>query len=335
MAGERILITGGSGFIGINLVQRYKDAGVEVLNADTRAPRHTGQRDVWRSVDILDTEAVREIVETFDPTHIVHLAARTDLRGNTLEDYRANHVGTRSVIDAARGRSTLKRLAFASSRLVCKIDYVPTHEEDYFATTPYGQSKVEMEKAIRAAGLDVPWVIFRPTSIWGPWFEVPYRTFFDAVRAGRYVHPRGRRVLKSFGYVGNSVHQIDALLHAPVEAVHGRTLYLGDDPPIEVLDLAGLIRHAFDAPPVRSVPLGVLRVGAKAGDLARRAGMAEPPLTSFRLDNLLTQMVLDVGPLHEISGPSPVALDEAVRRTVSWMRWSESDSSDHGSAPRA
>jgi hypothetical protein len=61
----------------------------------------------------------------------------------------------------------------------------------------------------------------RPTSIWGPWFEIPYRTFFDATARGRYLHPRGRKVRKSFGYVGNTVYQLDRLMFAEGPKVLG------------------------------------------------------------------------------------------------------------------
>ncbi|HEV2813924.1 MAG TPA: NAD(P)-dependent oxidoreductase [Solirubrobacteraceae bacterium] len=327
MSVHRVLVTGGSGFVGINLVQHFLDQGVEVVNADVRPSRNPAHASVWRETDLLDGAAVRAVVDELDPTHIVHLGARTDLRGTTLADYAVNYDGTRTVVDAARGRSSLERVVFASTRLVCRIGYIPRSDDDYAATTPYGESKIEAEKLVRASGLDVPWVIVRPTSIWGPWFEIPYRTFFDTIRKGRYVHPRGRQIRKSFGYVGNSVHQLDGLLRCDADLVHGKTFYLADDPPIEVLDMAQRIRRAFGAPPVRSVPVPVLRVLAKAGDAARAAGWAEPPLTSFRLDNLLTEMVFDV-PLQEITGPPPHRLDDAIAETVRWIE-------THGSAPSA
>ena len=314
----RVLVTGGSGFIGINLVQKYLDAGVEVLNADVRPSRNPAHAHVLRQVDLLDAGAVRDVLDDFRPTHVVHLAARTDLHGQTVADYAVNVDGTQHLIDAARDRPGLERVLFASTRMVCRIGYVPRDETDYTPPNAYGESKVAGERLVRASGLDVPWVIFRPTSIWGPWFEVPYRTFFDSVRSGRYVHPRGRRIHKSFGYVGNSVDQLDALLHAPEEQVHGRTLYLADAPPIEVLDMATRIKRAFGGSSVRSVPMPLLRAAAKAGDVARRAGWKEPPLTTFRLDNLLTQMVFEL-PLHEVTGPPRHDLDTGVRETVRWI----------------
>lgn len=318
----RVLVTGGSGFIGTNLVQRYLDAGVEVLNADCRPPRDPDHANVSRQVDFLDPAGVRGVFDDFAPTHVVHLAARTDLHGDAVSDYAVNVDGTGHVVDAARGCDGLERVLFASTRMVCRIGYVPRHDTDYCAPNAYGKSKVEGEERVRSAGLDVPWAIFRPTSIWGPWFEVPYRTFFDSVRSGRYVHPRGRTIHKSFGYVGNSVDQLDALLRAPAEQVHGRMFYLADAPPVEVLDMARRIKRAFGGGEVRTVPLRALRAAAKAGDVAQKVGWKEPPLTSFRLDNLLTEMRFDehVAQLQEVTGPPRHDLDSAIAATVAWMR---------------
>jgi nucleoside-diphosphate-sugar epimerase len=317
---ERALITGGSGFIGTNLVEHAQAHGAAVCNLDVKPPQNPAQRDVWREADLLDAAAVARIVAEFAPTHVFHLGARTDLEGRDVPAYAANTDGVRNVIDACRPVESIRRVLFASSRLVCKIGYQPKSDTDYAATTPYGQSKVVGEQIVRAEMDSAPWVMVRPTSIWGPWFDVPYKNFFEAIDAGRYVHPRGRRIEKSFGFVLNSVHELWTLMSAPEENVHGRTMYMCDYPPLEVRAWADLIQRELGGRPVREVPLPVLRAGALAGDAAKRLGWREPPLTSFRLDNLLTNMRYDTAPMEQIVGPLPHSVEEGVKRTVAWMR---------------
>jgi len=75
--------------------------------------------------------------------------------------------------------------------------------------------------------VDLPWVLVRPTSIWGPWFDVPYRNFFLSVARRRYVHPAGKRIHKSFGFVGNITWHLHRLMIAPRPQV--ARLPLGDD----------------------------------------------------------------------------------------------------------
>lgn len=319
LEGARVLVTGGSGFIGTNLLEAYRAADVPVRNLDLAPPRNPADADLWVRCDLTDPDAVREAVLEFGPTHVFHLGARTDLDGRTLGEYAANIEGVTSVLEAVRQLpEPVSRLVVASSRMVCKIGYQPTSDEDYCPPTTYGESKVETERLVRAAS-DLPAVLVRPTSIWGPWFDVPYRDFFLNVARGRYVHPAGERIEKSFGFVGNSIWQLHRLMTADASEVVGRTFYLADDPPIEVLDFGNRISQALGRRRPREVPLPVLKALARAGDLLERLGR-RAPLTSFRLSNLLTPMLHDLEPLVAVTGPAPHQLDVSVPATVEWMR---------------
>lgn len=317
---SRVIVTGGSGFIGTNLVQALRDEGIPVLNLDDKPPRNPAHADVFKRVSLLDAPALAREIKAFAPTCVYHMGARTDLHGTTLDDYAANIAGLQNLIDACREVPSIQRVIFASSRLVCQIGYRPKDEFDYNATTPYGQSKVEGEKMVRAqTGLPFNWAIVRPTSIWGPWFDIPYRTFFDHVHAGRYFHPGKLSVAKSFGYVGNSVFQVRRIMAAPTHAVHGRTYYIGDYTPIDVKEFADTISRAFGSSPVRSLPLPLLKLAAKTGDLLQTLGYKEPPLTTFRINNLCTNMLHDFWGLDAITGPLPFSMSEGVKHTVAWM----------------
>jgi nucleoside-diphosphate-sugar epimerase len=318
---SRVVVTGGSGFIGANLVEALLGEGQEVLNLDIAEPQLTAERQHWIRTDILDRDALRTAVRRFKPDTLFHLAARTDLNGSKVEDYAANTVGVANLIEAAGDCDSLQRIILASSRLVCRIGFEPKSAHDYLPTTPYGESKVAGEKLVYAAqNLRATWTIVRPTSIWGPRFNVPYRNFFDAVRKGRYLHPRGHKVHKSFGYVGNTVTQLRRLVQVPVENVAGRMFYLADYEPIEVLDWGSSIARASGAPPIREVPVGLLRTLARAGDGLVALGWRSAPLTTFRLENLMTQMIHDMRPLRDVCGPLPTSMLDGVAATVRWMR---------------
>lgn len=318
----RVLITGGSGFIGTNLVAHMLGLGHEVLNADISPPRNKAHAALWHRVDVTHREGLLACVRDFRPELVFHLAARTDLDGADVSDYAANMAGVSYLIDAVQASAGVQRVVFASSRLVCRIGHQPAHDEDYCPTTPYGQSKVEGERIVRARCAAAPfsWVILRPTSIWGPWFDVPYKLFFLSVAAGRYVHPQGVRIQKSFGFVGNTVHELETVGRAPASQLQGQTLYLADYPPIEVLALAHEVQRASGARPVREVPLALLRAGALLGDAAKSLGMRNPPLTSFRLANLMAPMVHDLAPLQRLCGSLPHDLRSGVEQTVAWLR---------------
>jgi nucleoside-diphosphate-sugar epimerase len=316
----RVFITGGSGFIGTNLIDSFLKDGWEVRNFDLAPPRKAEHEPLWHCGDIRHGELLRASMRDYRPAAVVHLAARTDLDGASLQEYSANTEGVKNLIESIRGCPTVQRALFASSRYVHRTEIFPARDDEYSPFTLYGESKVETERIVRSSGLDIPWTLLRPTSIWGPWFRIPYRTFFDTVRRGLYLHPRGMRIAKSYGYAGNVVHQMRGILAAEAARVNRRTLYLSDDHEIEVLEFAQAIRQAFSAPPVRQAPLAVMKTMAAAGDGMKRLGYRHPPLTSFRLKNILAEMHYDLSATTQIAGPAPYTLSEGVQETVEWIQ---------------
>jgi nucleoside-diphosphate-sugar epimerase len=318
---RRVLVTGGSGFIGTNVVAHCLARGDGVVNLDPAVPRCADHRRLWEAVDLRDPVAVARVVADAAPTHVVHLGARTDLRGGHVDDYTANTTGTEVLLDALGAAPDLRRAVLASSMLVCRNGYRPVDDHDYCPTTAYGESKQRMEEIVRRwqpAG--ARWVLVRPTSIWGPWFAEPYRPFFETVRRGRYVHPGSTRIDKALGYVGNAVAQIDALLDDESGRLDGSTVYLCDHPPYSIGEWADAIARLAGSrrPPV--VPVPVLRAAARVGDLLQRWGrVPAPPITSFRLDNMLTGSSFPTADLDALTGPLPFTMEAGVRATLAWL----------------
>ncbi len=317
---ERILVTGGSGFIGTNLIENLLEAGLLVLNIDIERPRNPAQLSIWRDVDLRSRDNLLAAIRDFKPTQIYHLGARTDLNSINVSDYSANTTGIINLIDACVAVGGINRVIFASSRLVCKIGYQPTADNDYCPTTAYGESKVMGEQILRQNSyLPFEWVIVRPTSIWGPWFDVPYRLFFDHVRAGRYFHPGRMIIRKSFGFVGNTVFQLRKIMDAPLSLIDKKTFYLGDYEPIEVSEFSSKIADAFHVRTPVTVPTWLLSVAANLGDVLMQCGYKKAPLTSFRLKNLKTEMLHDFKDLSVITGRLPYDVNEGIILTVGWM----------------
>lgn len=318
---KRVFITGGSGFIGTNLVQYFVDRDISVINYDINPPRNKQHTEYWHHADILDKAELLKVVQEFDPDYIFHMAARTDLDGETIEDYAANTRGVSNMVEAAKSLSNLERVIFTSSMLVCKLGYQPSDAFDYSPSTIYGESKVVGEKIVRAeAGNAISWLMVRPTSIWGPWFDVPYKKFFTAVMKGYYFHPRSLKVMRSYGFVLNAVHELVQLASCEEEKVRKKTFYLADYIPIELKTWGETIRQAFDSRKITDIPIVIFVIAANIGDILKKLGYANPPMTTFRFRNMRTNAVFNMDEMEELCGELPYSTTEGVDRTVSWMK---------------
>ncbi len=314
---SKILITGGSGFIGTNLVDYYIKQGWTVKNIDVKAPKHPQANDVWERCDITDYEAIHTCIQSFQPDYIVHLAARTDLDGKSVDDYSANTIGVENILKVATTVKGLKKILITSSMLVCHTGYIPKNQKDYAPSTFYGESKVITEKLTWANKPQCDWAILRPTSMWGPWFGVPYRNFFDTVKAGMFFHIGHRSCTKTYGYIENAVYQIDKILNNPTTDESNKVFYLGDEPAIFIEEWANQIAAALGRK-VPRVPFWLIRVAAWGGDLLKLVGI-HFPMTSFRLKNMTTDNIVPLQNTMKIAPNPPVDRITGIKRTLAWM----------------
>lgn len=316
----RILITGTAGFIGGALAPYLAGRGHAVLGLD--ATPHALAGVETETCDIRSREGVFDVFRRFRPERVVHLAARTDLRETRdLGGYAANIEGVRNVVAAIEATGAIERAIVASSQLVCHVGYVPTSETDYAPTTLYGESKVWTERIVRETdGGRTTWCLVRPTTVWGPGMSAHYQRFLRMIAKGRYFHVGAGSLRKSYGYIGSVAHQLERLLVAPAETVHRKTLYLADDPPLSLRGWADAIQREMGAPPIRTMPIGVARLLARAGDAVNGLGFRAFPFNSFRLNNLLTEYRFDLSETSRICGPSPFAMEQGVRDLVKWFR---------------
>ncbi|MGA8939808.1 MAG: NAD(P)-dependent oxidoreductase, partial [Acidobacteriaceae bacterium] len=261
-------------------------------------------------------------MESFTPSAVVHLAARTDLAEDAgLQGYAANIEGVRNLLQVVAGVPSIKRVLFASSKLVNKNGQRAGSVSEYAPNTVYGMSKALGEQLVREAPPSCEWAILRPTSIWGPWLDAPYYSFFRSVSRGIYFHMLGCDLPKRFGYVGNTTAQILALLECPGSQMHGDTFYLADYSVTSIREWADEISMQLRGKRNLQAPNWLTVMAAHAGDFAKKCGFKDPPLTSFRLRNLLTQT--DDVPLENTTNACedlPYSQAEGVRQTLEWLR---------------
>lgn len=316
---EKILITGGSGFIGTNLIDYLiKQNKYELLNIDIAAPKIKEHYIYWQKADLCNKDIITTIVKKFSPHIVIHLGAKTDLNGKSLNDYSANIQGVSNLLDTLNNLKNLKRAIFASSMYVCKPGYIPKNFEDYAPHTLYGESKVKTEEIIKQRNPIYTWSIIRPTSIWGPWFGEPYNKFFHIVLNHMYFHMGSRACKKTYGYIDNAIYQIISILQAPEEDVKRKVFYIGDYKPYDITEWANEIAKHSNVK-IPHVPYFCFKIMGWFGDFLKVFGI-HFPMTSFRLHNMTTDNVHDLSLIQKIAPNLPVERESGTIKTLSWIK---------------
>ena len=188
---KTVLVTGGSGFLGINLIRHLRARGVERIRVLDIAPfDYPEAKEPWLEFtlgDVRDPAAVNKCVAGCDA--VVNTAAALPLY--SPEDIRTTEVdGARNVIAACRRAGDVRMVQISSTAVYGVPKKHPIYEDDeLIGVGPYGHAKIEAEALCRAAreeGFCVP--IIRPKSFIGPERLGVFALFYDWAYTGHGFH---------------------------------------------------------------------------------------------------------------------------------------------------
>jgi nucleoside-diphosphate-sugar epimerase len=317
----RLLITGGSGFIGLNAVERFRPTAKALLNLDRNCPEPLDHRPFWQKTDLLDRPSLKEKVYTFQPTHVLHLAARADCVETTTveEGYRDNTDGTSNFLGVVASCPSIQRAVITSSQYVCGPGYSPKSDEDYSPTTVYGASKVITERLTRAANLPFCWTLIRPTNVWGPWHARYEREFWRIAHRGWYFHPGGAPVRRAYAFVGNVLDHIEKIFSLSESVVGRKTFYVGDDTDDIWKWASGFFLALHGRTPPR-IPRLLLRSMGKVGDGISRLTGRRFYIDSTRVDSMTTDYPIDMKEVFRVLGQGSFGLEQGILQTAWWLQ---------------
>lgn len=178
MVKEKILVTGGAGFIGSELVRQLAEAGYKVIVVDNLA---NGSRENLADVlsdqvrlvvaDIRDKQAINDLLHGVDIIfHLACLGVRHSIH-SPEENHEVNATATLKLLTLARDAAVRRFIYISSSEVYGTACYVPmTEEHPTFPMTVYGAGKLAGECYTRAFYKTYlfPTVIVRPFNTYGP-----------------------------------------------------------------------------------------------------------------------------------------------------------------------
>jgi UDP-glucose 4-epimerase len=303
---QRILVTGGAGFIGATVVRDLVGRGAEVVVLDSGICAGFANLDgvaarVVRA-DIRELDAVRVALEGC--AAIVHLAARASVPesiADPLADAAVNLDGTLGLLDAAR-IAGVRRFVFASSNAVVGGHPPPAHEGLVpLPVSPYGAAKAAVEGYLHAYGraYGLEGVALRFANAYGPWSghkNSVVAAFIKAYLAGGPLIMRSTgEQTRDFIHVADVSAMVAACLDAPPELVASQVFQVGTGHETSLLELA---RQLFEA---GGAQVPIRHEAASPGDVPRN--------------------VSDISRATEALGFAPrVGLAEGLRQTIEWFR---------------
>lgn len=296
VAGRRVLVTGGTGFIGTHLVRALDDAGAEVHLLSSR-PR--AGLDRCHVADLTDAEAVRSAFERARPSLMFHLGGHTAV-GRSWDEpaacLEANVLGTAHLLEAADGSGA--RIVHASSSEVYGPVDVPIDERAVVSPrSPYAVSKraAEMLVEIAAEHGSISAAQVRLFTVYGPG-QPTSRLIPEVIRCAM----EGRTVELSAGTQTRDFCHVDDIVHGLLLAA------VTDDAPSTPINLGTGVEHS-----VADVATLVLRLLGDPVDL--RVGAKSPrPFEAPRMvaDPTLAETCLGWTPAY--------SLDDGLRNTIAW-----------------
>jgi nucleoside-diphosphate-sugar epimerase len=304
----RILVTGGAGFVGSNLVKRLLREGARVTVLDDlftgRIENLPAEGFEFVQGSVCDAKIVDRLVESHQL--VFHLAARNIVVStrNPREDFETNIGGTLNVLLAARATGGRRIVYTSSTSVYGNPRYLPINEDDPLSLlTPYAVSKLAGENYCMAfyESYDLPTTAVRYSNIFGPGQD------------------------PSNPYCGVVAKFLDSLLAGRAPVVHGDGNQTRDftfiDDAVEATLLAGTSDRALGE--VFNVGSGVeTRVNELAALLIRLTGARTAPAHTDRrdVDNIRRRVVNIEKTRRALRWVPEVTLEEGLRRTVEWQR---------------
>lgn len=313
-----VLVTGAAGFIGRAVCERLLARGETVVGLDNfnayydpalktaRVATLAGQTG-FRMVegDIADAALVADLVTSAGCRRVVHLAAQAGVRysiDNPFAYQRSNLAGHLAVLEACRHAPGFEHLVYASSSSVYghrPLDLAFREDDPVDAPVSlYAATKraCELMGTAYSTLYGLPQSGLRFFTVYGPWGrpDMAYFSFTEKILTGQPIEVFGEgQMARDFTYIDDIVDGVVGTLDRPPAPGTNRILNIGDNRPVGLLDMIGMLERAL---------------GREARKIIRPMQPGDVRCTFANIDRIAA-----------LTGYAPqVDLEEGLRRFVAW-----------------
>jgi len=293
----KVLVTGASGMVGRNLVDYFRDNGVDVIPTDLSGCEVNG--------NLLDTDFVFSRLSSLEFDAIIHLAAMTEIK-KTVENpklcFEINCLGTLNMLELASRKNVSRFLYSSSANVFGAPKSNPVTEESPFAPrVPYDYSKVASESFVMSfyKTKGVPVSITRSWLLFGA-YDQPSRAMLRFIRGCLNNEP-----LTLFNQGRDTT--------SPTHAANFARLAL------TILEKKEAVGQAFNFGGERAVSVSEMAQLVKELTGSRSELILAPPRTELEKEPQISYPSIEkvrsvLGYRHELS------LEEGIQRTIAWVK---------------
>jgi len=311
----KVLVIGGSGFVGTRLLGELKD-GFEVANLD--AQRSEAHRELTVVGDVRDRASLDQPLEGADAVVLLAAEHRDDV--SPLSLYRDVNVdGMRNVL-AAMDAQGVRRLVFTSTVAVYGLNKprAPKEDDPLDPFNAYSESKLEAEREAEAwarKGEGREALILRPTVIFGENNRGNVYNLLHQIYTGKFLMIGDGRNRKSMAYVGNVAAFVRRKLERGIDGVE--VFNYADKPDFDMNGLVEAIyRFRGKRPPRVRIPYPAGLLGGWAFDALAKLTGKKLPISSIRVRKFCASTEIDAGKLDASGFERPFEMRDALKRTL-------------------
>lgn len=323
MRSVKVLITGGSGFIGSYFVERLTERGDELVILDLIDPPQWYPSHTYIKGDVRDPHAANRAMEGVE--RVIHLAAAHHDFGIADETYfSVNEMGTNTICDAM-DLAGCRDISFYSTVATYGDAPEPHHEEaPTKPNSPYGHSKLKGEQVLKTwiqQGQGRRALVIRPTVTFGIRNFANMYSLIRQIHSGKYLEFGPGVNIKSLSYVENIVDATLFLLDkSPGDHSEFEIFNYIDKPDMTSREITHAVYESLGKqPPSFVLPLWVGLVLALPFDVVIALTGKNLPISSARLKKLYqTQTKFEADKLAQAGYKPMVPLREGIDRMVKW-----------------